>query len=278
MRSSTSMARPDTFSPPPRPLLFLGCGNMGGAILRGLIAGGADPSGFHVCDPHARDLPDGVVRVEPGEGGQAYDTAILAVKPQLLKETASEFRSLLADDALVVSILAGVREASLAEAYPGRRVARLMPNLAAASGQSPMALSSSDLSGNERQHLSDWLSACGPVQWFDEEMMDLVTALAGSGPAYLYRFIDALSRAAVSLGMSREAADGLAMATVEGAAKLAADSRESPGELAERVASPGGSTREGLNVLDSDDALLALLTETLRAARDRNVELAEQFG
>ena len=109
-----------------------------------------------------------------------------------------------------------------------------------------------------------------------EASFDLVTALAGSGPGFVYRFIDALAAAAADLGLPREQADRLALATVEGAAALAAASPHSPGELARRVASPGGMTQEGLEVLDRDGALVRLLGETLRAARDRGAQLAEQ--
>jgi len=105
---------------------------------------------------------------------------------------------------------------------------------------------------------------------------DLVTALTGSGPAFLYRFIDALAVAAAGLGLQREQAGRMALAMVEGAAALAAASADGPRALAGRVASPGGMTREGLDVLDADDALVRLLTETLRAARDRGAELAAQ--
>ena len=122
------------------------------------------------------------------------------------------------------------------------------------------------------------LPACrrSAPEWVPEASFDLVTALAGSGPGFVYRFIDALAAAAADLGLPREQADRLALATVEGAAALAAASPHSPGELARRVASPGGMTQEGLEVLDRDGALVRLLSETLRAARDRGAQLAEQ--
>ena len=116
----------------------------------------------------------------------------------------------------------------------------------------------------------------GLVEWIaDERLFDLVTALAGSGPAFLYRFVDALAAAGAARGLPPEQAGRLALATVEGAARLAADAAVSPGVLADRVASPGGSTREGLDVLDRDQALVALLTGTLAAAARRNRDMAE---
>src|SRR3546814_825549 len=122
---------------------------------------------------------------------------------------------------------------------------------------------------------SDLFDRLGSAHWLDgEEQFDLVTALAGSGPGFVYRFIDALSAAAQELGLAAEMADQLALITVDGAASLAASGDMSPGELADRVASPGGMTREGLNVLDQDNALKNLLKETLRATRDRGADLA----
>ena len=121
------------------------------------------------------------------------------------------------------------------------------------------------------------MAPLGRAEWLvDEGQMDLLTALAGSGPAFVYRFIDALAEAAASLGLAREQADRLALAMVEGATALAASSEHSPGELARRVASPGGTTQAGIDVLDADRRLVHLLEDTLRGARDRSVEMTEQ--
>jgi pyrroline-5-carboxylate reductase len=115
------------------------------------------------------------------------------------------------------------------------------------------------------------------VEWLEsEDLMDLVTALAGSGPAFVYRFIDALAAGAAGLGLPVEQAERLAVAMVEGAASLAAASEHSPGELARRVASPGGVTQVGLDILDRDESLPRLVAECLRGARDRSAEMAEE--
>lgn len=248
---------------------------MGGAILKGMIAGGCPPSAFHVHDPFASALPEGVVRRDSQSAAGRFDVVLLAIKPQLLTQLAGKLRPMLADGAILVSVLAGIRIGSLQALFPTVRVVRLMPNLAAALGKSPMALCAPGLDAKAQGELSGWLGHCGPVEWIAEESdMDLVTALAGSGPAYLYRFIDALARGAAELGLPADQASRMALATVEGAAMLAVASGESPGVLADRVASPGGSTREGMNVLDNDDALAHLLRDTLAAARDRNIELS----
>jgi pyrroline-5-carboxylate reductase len=177
----------------------------------------------------------------------------------------------------VLSLLAGVELATLAERFPRAAAhVRVMPNLAVALGKAPIALAGRGLDEAGRAALIALMEPLGTPEWVDEGAFDLVTALAGSGPAFVYRFIDALAEGAAALGLPREQADRLALAMVEGAAALAAASPESPGELAEGVASPGGMTREGLNVLDADGALVELLSETLRAARDRGTQLAEE--
>jgi pyrroline-5-carboxylate reductase len=149
-----------------------------------------------------------------------------------------------------------------------------MPNLAVSLGKAPIGLAERGLADEGRVALVELMRPLGSPEWVDEAEFDLVTALAGSGPAFVYRFIDALASAAAQLGLPREQADRLALTMVEGAAALAAGSAESPGKLADRVASKGGMTREGLDVLDADGALVGLLEQTLRAARDRGAELA----
>jgi pyrroline-5-carboxylate reductase len=148
-----------------------------------------------------------------------------------------------------------------------------MPNLAAALGKSPIALYG-DATGAARERIAALMAPLGSAEWLaDEALMDVVTALAGSGPAFVYRVIDALAGAAATLGLPREQADRLALAMVEGAVALAASAPDSPADLARRVASPGGTTEAGLGVLDADGRLAALLTDTLRAARDRSIDM-----
>ena len=261
----------------PTQIALLGCGNMAGAILRGWLNAGAEASAFTVIDPHAKDLPDGVrhVGAVADLGGATFPAVMLGIKPQMLADVADSARALMQPNALVISMLAGIECAALTRLFPDQRPLRIMPNLAAALNASPVGLFSTALSEDDRAAITPWFDALGSAVWLPyEEDMALFTALAGSGPAYLYRFIDALAVAAERLGMEAETAQSIALATVEGAAKLAA-AANSPATLADRVASPGGSTREGMNVLDADDALIRLLTDTLAAARDRNIALAK---
>jgi pyrroline-5-carboxylate reductase len=261
-------------------ILIFGCGNMGGAMLRGWIAGGVEPSRFVVVDPVASDLPIGVaVHRSAREAVEKFDTVLLGIKPQMIGELAPEVAALLNPDALLISILAGTEVATLSSHFPVAKIVRLMPNLAAAIGKSPLGLWSSHLDQTARHGLDDLLAPLGTPMWLtDEAQMNAVTALAGSGPAFVYRVIDALAVGGASLGIPPATAAQLALAMIEGAALLAAQSNNTPHELAARVTSPGGTTAAGLSVLDEGDALAKLVEATLRAASERGAELANPMG
>lgn len=257
-------------------LLIIGCGNMGGAMLAGWLAGGLAPARFTVVDPVLPAAPAGVALLRDLPQAARFDAVLLGVKPQMLADLAPSIAPLTAG-ATVLSILAGVELATLRARFPdaaGR--VRIMPNLSAAIGKSPIALASDDLDEAGRQAVTALMAPLGTPEWLAEDRFDLVTALAGSGPAFVYRFIDALATGAAALGLDGAQAQRLALATVEGAALLAASSPHSPGELARRVASPGGTTQAGLDVLDEGDALARLIEATLRAAANRSAEMARE--
>jgi pyrroline-5-carboxylate reductase len=258
-------------------ILIFGCGNMGGAMLRGWLAAGVAPERFTVVDPVASDLPKGVMlHRSVADLDRTFDAVLLGIKPQMLAVLAPEVASKLASGALLISILAGSPTNALSSYFPDARVVRLMPNLAAAIGKSPLGLFSAQSDYAVRAEVEAMLSALGAPVWLDEEAhMDAVTALAGSGPAFVYRFIDALAQGGVAAGLAPDVAAKLALSMVEGAALLAARSDESPAQLAARVTSPGGTTAAGLAVLDKDAALQKLVEATLCAARDRGAELAK---
>lgn len=261
-------------------LLIIGCGNMGGAMLAGWLASGIDPARFEVLDPALESAPEGVVLHRQSPAGTGYDAVLLGFKPQQLEALSPGLQPLVGKGVTVFSLLAGIELASLRQAFPDAAAyVRVMPNLAARIGKSPVILAQSGLEKAGRDAVLAFFDKLGTAVWLDgEEKFNLVTALAGSGPGFVYRFIDALSSAAQELGVEQAMADQLALATVEGASTLAADSQFSPAELADRVASPGGMTREGLNVLDADKALESLLIETLRATAQKGDELAGQAG
>ncbi|MEN9682990.1 MAG: hypothetical protein RLZZ427_741 [Pseudomonadota bacterium] len=257
-------------------ILIFGCGNMGGAMLAGWLADGATPQTFTVVDPYLEQAPAGVELLRMVPAGRRFDAVLLGVKPQVLDDVAPMLEPVLGGDTVLFSILAGVELASLAARFPkAGAVVRIMPNLAAAIGKSPIALYDTGLDDASRAAVTALMQPLGTPEWLAAESeFDLVTALAGCGPGFVYRFIDALASGAAALGLDPAQAQRLAVATVEGAAQLAAASPHSPAELARRVASPGGSTQKGLDVLDADQALLRLMQATLVASRDRNAEMA----
>jgi pyrroline-5-carboxylate reductase len=205
----------------------------------------------------------------------SFDAILLGVKPQMLGEVGAQVEALAGPGTVLISILAGVELATLAQRFPRAGGGlRVMPYLAAALGKSPIGMAQRALDASGRENAEALMAPLGMPEWIDEAEFDLVTALVGSGPAFVYRFIDALASAAAELGLAPHKAERLALAMVDGAVALAVDADTDPGELARRVASPGGTTEAGLKVLDVDGRLRALLRNTLRAARDRGAELA----
>jgi pyrroline-5-carboxylate reductase len=257
----------------------IGCGTMGGAMLRGWIGAGLDPAGVTVIEPYPQNVPDGVdVRDSVPGGGDPPDLVLLAVKPQMLGDVTPALAAQIGPRTLLLSILAGVELASLSARFgSAKAIIRVMPNTPVAIGKGVLALHAQAVDEATRTAVTALMQPLGIVEWIaDEGLFDAVTALSGSGPAFLFRFIETLGRAGAALGLPADQAARLALATVEGAALLAAASPGSPGALADKVASKGGSTREGLNVLDADGALQDLLTATLTAATRRNAQMAAE--
>ncbi|MDE2597055.1 MAG: pyrroline-5-carboxylate reductase [Sphingomonadales bacterium] len=256
-------------------ILIIGCGNMGGAMLTGWLAAGMDPARFTVVDPVLAEAPRGVTLLRDLPDAR-FDAVLLGVKPQLLDSVAPAIAALASKGTTLFSILAGVELDSLSARFPdASALVRIMPNLAAAIGKSPIALFARGLDDAGKASVTALMQPLGAPEWLAAESeFDLVTALAGSGPAFVYRFIDALAEGAAVLGLPRAQADRLAMAMVEGAAALAAASPHGPGELARRVASPGGTTQAGLDVLDAGRSLAQLIETSLKAAQDRSAEMA----
>ena len=257
-------------------ILILGCGNMGGAMLAGWLAAGLEPARFTVVDPLLTEAPAGVRLLRAVPDGP-FGTVLLGVKPQTLDAATAALAPAITAETVLLSILAGVELASIAARLPPcAGLVRVMPNLAAAIGKSPIGLYAQGLDAAGRAQVEQLLAPLGTAEWLTHEsQLDAVTALAGSGPAFVYRFIAALAAGGAELGLDPAQAQRLALATVEGAALLAAGSDADPAELARRVTSPGGTTAAGLAVLDADAALARLVAATLRAARDQGAALAE---
>jgi pyrroline-5-carboxylate reductase len=262
---------------PFRSILLVGCGNMAGAMLEGWLAGGMAPEGFSVFDPAKRALPAGVTALSSLGEGADFDAILLGVKPQVLAEVAPKVEPLAGPGTTMLSLLAGVELATLAARFPrAGGLVRVMPNLAVAIGKAPIGLAADRCNEAARAAVIELLQPLGSPEWIGEEDLDLFTALAGSGPAFVYRFIAALAQGAQKLGLNGGQSARIATAMVEGAAALAASSPHDPGTLADMVASPGGTTRAGLDVLDLDEALACLVEQTLRAARDRSAAMARE--
>lgn len=257
------------------PLWLIGCGQMGGAMLRRWIAAGMAPSRFTVITRGPAKVPAGVRHLTALPLDAEPETIVLAMKPQQLGEVAPMLAGI--EPRLLVSILAGVDCATLARRIAAGAVVRAMPNLPVSIGQGVVALFSDSTDFAVRDAAAALAAELGHHEWIgDEALFDAVTALAGSGPGFVFRFVDALARAGEALGLPADQAARLALATVAGSAAMAAGADADPATLADRVASKGGSTREGLDVLDANGALVNLLTRTLDAARRRNAAMAAE--
>lgn len=266
-------------------VFLVGCGNMGFAMLEGWIhAGRLSSKQIFVVEPNeslrARAAELGVASVVAVEDLPADLLPLLvvfAVKPQVILDVAKGYRRY-AQQATFLSVAAGTTIAALAGVLgPDARVIRCMPNTPAAIGKG-MLVTVSD--GNVDPATLDFvdalLSASGRVATVDSEVqMDAVTAVSGSGPAYVFHFIECLTAAAEAAGLPRETAKLLAMQTVFGAASLAAESGADPGELRRQVTSPNGTTAAALDVFMGEDRLKTLVSEAVEAARLRSIELGK---
>ncbi|MET0250494.1 MAG: pyrroline-5-carboxylate reductase dimerization domain-containing protein [Sphingobium sp.] len=258
------------------PLLLIGCGNMAGQMLARWLACGLDPASVTVVRPSGRSVAPGVQVVTAMPGFVAEDAVVLlGMKPYQLAEVARALAPLTGASTTILSILAGTPLVDLRAHFPrAGAVVRAMPNLPVGIGQGVTALHGAT-DGESLDKVQALLTPLGLVEPIaDEALFNAVTALSGCGPAFAFRFIDALAQAGAALGLPQDQAQRMALATVQGAAVFASASDTSPAILADRVASPGGMTREGLNMLDADDRLARLMVDTLRAARDWGVAMA----
>lgn len=264
----------------PASLVLAGAGRMGGALLRGWIATGLPPGAVSVLDPGcdaatARFCRDAGIALEPPD--DAPEALVLAVKPQTFSAEPGAFARFAGPRTLAISILAGKTLADLRGGLPeAGGLVRAMPNLPAAVGQGVTALAArADLPQGWRDIAGTLLGAVGGVEWLDESLIDAVTAVSGSGPAYVFLLAECLAAAGVAAGLPSAIAERLARATVEGAgALMKAEPGRSPGDLRRSVTSPGGTTAAALDVLRAPDALPALMTAAVAAAKRRAEDLA----
>jgi len=262
-----------------RGLVLLGCGKMGGALLAGWLRGGLDPGAVWVLDPYPSDwLMAQGVHVNAGLPPSPA-MAVIAVKPQMMGEALPAMQALGNGATVVLSIAAGTTIARF-EAVIGAKtpVIRAMPNTPAAIGRGITALIGNAHVAEDRMALAEvLLSAVGKtVRLTGEAQMDAVTAVSGSGPAYVFHLIETLAAAGEAEGLAPALALELARATVAGAGALAEASEESPAQLRINVTSPNGTTQAALEVLmDEESGLPALMARAVRAAADRSRELGQ---
>ncbi|MGQ5701434.1 pyrroline-5-carboxylate reductase [Sandaracinobacteroides sp. A072] len=256
---------------------LVGCGAMAGALLERWLISGLDAARVTIIDPEPAGLPQGFtgpVVPEPPEG-VAPTLLILGIKPQILPQLAPILSQRLAGQGVLLSMLAGVRTATLSALFPGAPVMRIMPNLSARIGRGTTAMFASGLAPADADAIDGLLRSAGSTLWLEDEgRFDAVTAVSGSGPAFLFRFIEALAGAGEAAGLDPETAARLALETVAGAAEMAALSGLSPAALRQQVTSPNGTTQAGLDVLDGDGSLSSLMRATVRAATERSRALA----
>jgi len=266
----------------PRSLILVGCGKMGGALLRGWLAGGLPASALAVVDPApAVDI----VELAKAKGfplsptpGMKPEVLALAVKPQMLDAAAPSVRAFANEETLVVSIIAGKKIADLQSRFPmARAFVRAMPNTPAAVGRGvTAAAANAATSPRQKAIAATLLSAVGLFDWLpDESLIDAVTALSGSGPAYVFALVEALAEAGVALGLPPALAMRFARGVVEGAGELLTREPGAPAaELRRNVTSPGGTTAAALAVLQGQDGLADLMAKAVAAAHKRAGELA----
>lgn len=268
-------------------ITFIGAGNMAGALIAGLIADGTDPGQLLATDPDAGKrkalAAHAGIRTSADNLGAAKtaDVVVLAVKPQTLKAVACELAPVLAERRpLVLSIAAGIRIPTLrAWVGAGPALVRAMPNTPAMIQAGASVLyADSEVSAAQRDSAERILRAVGLVRWVeDEPLMDAVTAVSGSGPAYFFLVMEAMEAAARDLGLPAETAHLLTLQTALGAARMAMESSDDPATLRRKVTSPGGTTERAIGVFEAQ-GLRELFHQALSAARDRSVELSELLG
>ncbi len=268
---------------PERPLLLVGAGNMGSAMLAGWISGGLDPAAIRVQDdtPSSQTMSlcaEHTIPRGPLPRGVVPHIVIMAVKPQIMDQIFPAIAEQAGADTITLSIAAGKTIASFEQHLPpGAAVARAMPNTPALIGRGMTVLcANTHMTTDQKALCSSLLGMVSTVAWVDQERdMDAVTAVSGSGPAYVFLLAEAMTDAGIKAGLTPELAAQLAKTTIWGASKLMWQSPQSPAHLRENVTSPGGTTAAALAVLMADDGLPALMERAVAAAVARGQALSK---
>jgi pyrroline-5-carboxylate reductase len=266
---------------PQSPLVLVGAGKMGGALLSGWLTSGLDPKAVVAIDPAppadtAAMLEAGGIAPRADVPAVTARVIVVAVKPQMMAAVLPGLRPLIGPGTIVLSIAAGKTIASFTDVFGDVAVVRAMPNTPAQVGRGITgAVANVRATAGDKALVTALLQAVGEVAWLDDEaLIDAVTAISGSGPAYVFHFVECLAEAGQRLGLSPELAARFARATVEGAGELLHRSDLAPAELRRNVTSPGGTTAAALAVLAAEDGLVPLIVKAAAAAKRRSEELS----
>lgn len=261
------------------PITLVGCGQMGRAMLRGWLTRGIKPASVTVVESNASAAAEierefsVTARTDPPAGLSGI--VLFAVKPQVMQDVLAQYKNLVGNEVLIVSVAAGKTLAFYESALGEVPVIRAMPNLPGLIGKGVTGLvKNSGVTPTQVMQAEKIFSALGATVWLeDEEKMHALTALSGSGPAYVFYFLEALEKAGVSAGFDAEQAAILARGMLEGSGTLARESEESLEQLRQNVASPGGTTEAALKILEKDDVFVSLIDRAVQAAIRRSREL-----
>ncbi|HEY1228635.1 MAG TPA: pyrroline-5-carboxylate reductase [Ramlibacter sp.] len=267
------------------PVVLVGAGKMGLALARGWIAGGLPADRLVLCDPQPSEFAtqfaaEHGIRLQASPIGVLTHVLVLAVKPQVIYEVMAEIQPIVGSYTLVLSIAAGIRGTDLSRWLGGYgAIVRTMPNTPALIGQGITGMvAMAGVSDAQKQAADSILRAVGKTVWLDsEDAIDPVTAVSGSGPAYVFFFLEAMQQAAVEMGLSSEQGRELAIATFTGAAQLAAQSDEPAEVLRQRVTSKGGTTHAAIVSMEAAGVKQAIVT-AMKAAAARGRALGEELG
>lgn len=266
----------------PGPIVLMGAGNMGGAMALGWVKSGIAGASIIAADPN----PPEPMRTRLSEAGIGFAAAapdnvvasvlFIAVKPQVMADVLPAYKSLVGPETIVVSIAAGKTLAFLEEHLGEAAMVRAMPNTPAMIGRGVTgAFANARITSAQRKLVDSLLNVSGPVEWVETEaLIDAVTAVSGSGPAYVFYLVECMAEAGHKLGLPADLAMRLARATVSGAGELLHQSPDAPSVLRKNVTSPGGTTAAALAVLMAEEGMQPLFDAALKAARDRAEELA----
>lgn len=266
-----------------RPLLLVGCGNMGSAMARGWLNAGLDANAFWSIDPVFADKPiEGlpnaqiVANVEALPQDISPKAIVMAIKPQMMAASLPKLKSLVQSETFIISIAAGTTIATYEENFGDVGIIRSMPNTPAAIGKGISGMvANAKASADDKAVAEKLLSAIGEAVWVESEsLIDSVTAVSGSGPAYVFYLVEALAAAGVKNGLSQDVAMKLARQTIIGAGALLEESGDSASDLRKKVTSPHGTTAAALDVLMADDGLAPVIERAVTAAKRRSEELS----